>query len=99
MHASEFQSESQRLRLKSHPFGSDFTSRDDGPFADIYIVAFKSPTTGRFRERSFNATQLIAERLIGHEDFSRHVRRIAYLDAVAEDDTLLFKKRFAFGSE
>lgn len=99
MHASEFQSVSQRQRLKSHPFGDDFTWRDDGPFADIYIIAFKAPVTGRFRDRSFNATKLIAEQLIGHEEFSRHVRRIAYLDAIAKDDKLVFEKRFAVGPD
>lgn len=97
MHASEFQSLSQRQRLKSHLAGDNFEWLDDGPFADIYIIAFKSPVTGKYRGRSFDASCEIARRLIDDEGFCRYVRRIAYLDAVTKNKQLTFEMRFAFG--
>lgn len=97
MHAAELQSPSQRDRLKAHPGGQNFRWPTDGPFADLYIIGFDSPRTGKYRERSFDATKRISERLVQEESISRYIRRIAYLEALADEGTMEFEKRFAFG--
>jgi hypothetical protein len=98
MFAAELLVSPQRGRLTSHPPAADVVALpEQGPFADVYIIAFESPAAGDNRKRALEATERIAERLVQDEVFSRYVRRVAYVDAFADDDSLVFKKRFAFG--
>ena len=97
MLAAEFQSAAQRARLLKHERGKDLGWPPEGPFADVYIIAFAPPKTGRYRERSFDATERISECLVADAGFARYIRRIAYLEAAMEDGTMAFEKRFAFG--
>lgn len=87
----------QGARLAAHPPAKDLGWGEHGPFADVYIVAFDPPGTGTYRERSLFATERIAERLVDYAEFSRFVRRIAYIDASSRNGALAFHKRFAFG--
>ena len=98
MHAAELQSAPQRKRLLAHPGNHDFRPPADGPFVDLYLIAYGTPKTRTYRDRSFKATEQISEALIKNETFSHSVRRIAYIEASANDGTLEFEKRFAFGS-
>jgi hypothetical protein len=97
MLAAELQSPSQRDRLKAHPGGEDLEWPTEGPFADLYIIAFDPPQTGKYRARSFDATKRISEQLVQEESFSQYIRRIAYLEASGDEGTLKFESRFAFG--
>jgi hypothetical protein len=97
MLAAEFQSAAQRARVLRHEWGKDLTWPAEGPFADVYIIAFAPPPTGTYRERSFNATRRISESLAANADFTRYIRRIAYLEASLENGAMVFAKRFAFG--
>lgn len=95
MHAAEFQSASQLARLRSRFSDASFVWPDDGPFADIYVIAFKSPYRGKYRKRLLDASEKISEHLVEHEAFSRYIRRIAYIDALGDEGTLAFRQRFA----
>jgi hypothetical protein len=97
MVASEFQSDAQRRRLKAHPGGETLRWPGGGPFVDLYIVGFSANMHGTYRQRSFDATEIISEKLLRNDAFSRHVRRIAYLEAALSAGGLTFEKRFAFG--
>jgi hypothetical protein len=98
MLAAELLSPSQRQRLTAHSGGQDFRWPEEGPFADIYIIAFDPPQTGKYRERSYKATKKISERLVKDPSFSGYIRRIAYLEATStKDGTMEFEKHFAFG--
>jgi hypothetical protein len=97
MLAAEFQSPAQRARLLTHERGKDLSWAPEGPFADVYIIAVAPPKTGRYRERSFNATKRISDRLMVDAGFARYIRRIAYLEASVENCAMVFEKRFAFG--
>lgn len=88
---------SQRQRLKQHPGGSRLRWPQTGPYADLYIITLNSPTTGKYRARSLAATQQISKKLIDDELFSAQIRRIAYLEAVPENNTLRFDTQFAYG--
>jgi hypothetical protein len=85
-------------RLRAHPPASHLVWRDPGPLVDVYIVAFESPATGQYRDRSIRATERIARQLADNRDISRWLRRIAYLDAGCELGALAFKKRFSFAA-
>ena len=67
-----------------------------GPFADLYLIAFKPPTTGKYRKRSLDATEQISEKLIENRDVRSLVRRIAYIEAEPYGDDLVFHSLFAF---
>jgi hypothetical protein len=97
MHAAEFQSPAQRARLLKHERGNHLSWSPDGPFADLYIIVFATPETGKYRERCFNATKRISELLVADVGFARCVRRIAYLKAFVENGAMAFEKGFAFG--
>jgi hypothetical protein len=96
MLAAEFQSPGQRDRLREHYH--DLTWPSGGPFADLYIIAYDPPKTGKYRKRSFDASKKISERLVADTDFAGYIRRIAYLEASVENGVMAFAKGFAFGS-
>jgi hypothetical protein len=50
-----------------------------------------------YRSRWFVATQQISKKLLDDKQFCAQIRRIAYLEAVPELDTLTFRTRFAYG--
>lgn len=95
MLAAEFQSPSQRERLRNHSKGY-LTWPPEGPFADLYIIAH-NPSEGTYREPSIDATEKISEQLVADARLSRYIRRIAYLNAI-NTGAMTFEKRFAFGS-
>jgi hypothetical protein len=97
MLAAEFQSPAQRERLRKYYSGSGLNWVKEGPFADVYVIAYAPPKTGRYRERSFDASKKISEHLMAEARFTRYIRRIAYLEASVENRVMLFEKRFAFG--
>lgn len=97
MHAAELLLPTQRQRLSAHTHATHLEWSQQGPFADIYIIAFEPPTRGTYRERSLVATEQIAKRILEYEEFSRYIRRIACVDAFVMDARLVFEKRFAFG--
>jgi hypothetical protein len=97
MLAAELQSPSQRTRLQHHREGQTFRWSVEGPFTDLYMIAFESPVTGRYRERLLNATRRISELLVRDAKVAPYIRRIAYLEASASGDDMTFEKRFAFG--
>jgi hypothetical protein len=94
MLAAEFQSPSQRERLRNHSKGY-VTWPPGGPFADLYIIAHNA-SEGTYRECSIDATEKISEQLVADARFSRYIRRIAYLNAI-NSGAMRFEKRFAFG--
>jgi hypothetical protein len=97
MLAAELLVPAQRERLSLHYPEADLAWPEHGPWADVYIIAFESPAAGENRKRALRATEQIAERLVKDEVFARYVRRVAYVDAFANNGTLAFQKRFAFG--
>lgn len=97
MLSAELLASSQRRRLKGHPPAEHLAWLDTGPFADLYLIAFDPPRTGKYRARSFKATQEISKCLVADPAVSSYVRRIAYLEAVVVDGRLAFKDCFAFG--
>ena len=98
MLAAELLVTNQRARLRRHRPAADLAWSEQGPFADIYVLAFDPPARGTYRERSFDAAEEIARRLIEDEVVSRYIRRIAYVDALPKEGKIAFKRRFAFGS-
>jgi hypothetical protein len=82
---------SQRERLRRHAGASGLEWPDAGPYADLYIISLNAPRTGAYRARAFTATKQISERLISDASFAAQIRRIAYLEAVPENDTLTFR--------
>jgi hypothetical protein len=99
MLGAEFQSKDQRARLQEkHEWGKDLRWPEEGPFADLYLIAYQPPVRGKYRESSFNATEKISRRLMKDPNFTRYIRRVAYLEARIENDAMAFDKRFAFGS-
>jgi hypothetical protein len=99
MLGAEFQSKDQRARLREkHEWGKHLGWPENGPFADLYLIAYKPPERGKYRESSFNATEKISQSLMKDPSFARYIRRIAYLEAFIENDAMAFEKRFAFGS-
>ena len=109
MLAAEFQSPAQRERVAKYYPGKGLTWPAEGPFTDLYIIVFDPPKTGKvfdppktgkgnYRDRSFRATSRISERLLKDAGFAQYIRRIAYLEASVENDAMLFKKCFAFGT-
>jgi hypothetical protein len=97
MLSAEFLVPSQRVRLSKHFPEADLAWSEQGPFADVYVIAFDPPSRGRYRERSLRATEHIACRLAEDVIVSQYVRRFAYLDAFVKKASLVFEKRFAFG--
>lgn len=96
MHAAELVTTSQRKRLADRYPDAGFASPADGPFIDIYVIALRPPATGRYRQRSFDATKELSKRLVTDPNFGRYIRRIAYLIAEPEQDALAFHAEFAF---
>jgi hypothetical protein len=99
MLAAELLVSGQRRRLKGHPPADNLAWSETGPFADLYLVAFEPPETGKYRERSFKATQEISKRLVADPAVASYIRRIAYLEAVVDHGGLAFENRFAFGAK
>lgn len=99
MLVAEFLPARQRERVaKFQPSVSNPARPAAGPFADAYIVAFEPPTTGRYRQRSFDATARICEKLMARPDVSSFIRRIAYIEATENGNReLAFTSKFAFG--
>jgi hypothetical protein len=65
MYATEFSSPSQRARLAATCPEAKFTMPADGPFLDVYLIAFKPPSTRRLPAaiiRSNEAAQRKAHR-------------------------------------
>jgi hypothetical protein len=96
MYAVELTSPDQLERLKQHYPMAGFGWPADGPYVDIYLIAFDPPKTGKYRERSFHATEKISKHLVQNEEFSAWFRRIAYIEASAEKGELRFDSRFSF---
>jgi hypothetical protein len=93
MYAAELSSEGQRRRLGEH---YDLDGSADGRIG-VYIVAFAPPERGAFRERSFEASATIAEKLMADPKVNGVLRRIAYLQASADaDGGLAFHARFSY---
>ena len=99
MLVAEFLPARQRERgAKFQPPAGNLAWPAAGPFADAYIVAFEPPTTGKYRQRSFDATARICEKLIARPDVSSIIRRIAYIEATDNGaGGLAFTSKFAFG--
>lgn len=93
--ASDLLPRTQLNRLRDQ-YPERFLWSDDGPFADLYIIAFNPPKTGKYREPSFDATRQISEKLIKDRVVSSLVRRIAYVEATSRGEDLVFYKKFAF---
>jgi len=98
MLAVELLSSPQRERLATHTPVGRITWPGEGPFADLYIIAFDPPASGTYRQESFEATEQISKALLEYDEVSRYIRRIAYLEASPADGGLKFERRFAFGS-
>jgi hypothetical protein len=98
MYAIELSSESQRARLDEH-YPATFKWPVDGPFIDVYLIAFEPPERGRFRSRFHEATKTISAKLVEDARCSSVIRRIAYLEATVEVNQLAVRKGFAFGPE
>ena len=96
MLAAEFQSVAQRERLRV-TYQNRLASSPEGPFADLYIIAYAAPKTGKYRERSFDASKKITESLMKDAGVTNCIRRIAYLEASLKNGAMAFEKRFAFG--
>lgn len=94
--ASDLLPRPQLQRLAKQYPKAQFSWPDGGPFADLYIIAFKPPTRGKYRERSFDATAQISKKLIDNRGVSSLVRRITYLEATPRGDDLVFQSCFAF---
>lgn len=94
--ASDLLPRPQLERLAEQYRTAQFAWPNNGPFADLYLIAFKPPQTGRYRKPSFEATEKISKKLIDNRDVSSLVRRIAYLEATPRRDDLVFRKLFAF---
>jgi hypothetical protein len=94
--ASDLLPRPQLERLDEQYRTAQFAWADGGPFADLYIIAFKPPTTGKYRKRSFDATEGISKKLIDNREVSSLVRRIAYLEAEPRGNDLVFRSLFAF---
>jgi hypothetical protein len=98
MYAAEISSSSQRARLLEHYPKAAFTSSEREPLLDIYLIALEPPRSGKYRERSFKATEVISSKLVKDPRIQLVIRRIAYIEARTTDQSLSFVKRFAFES-
>jgi hypothetical protein len=87
--AAELQSISQRERL-SDRYGLPVPT--EGPFLDIYLLAFDPPKAGRYREHAFIVTAKLSQKLPEYRRVSRHIRRIAYLEAFGEGTAMQCKR-------
>ena len=96
MYAAELSSPAQRERLMKHYPDADFAFPKGGPFLDVYLIGFDPPSKGKYRERSFEATRSISSKLVKDTRVHSVIRRIAYIEAEAQDQGLSFVKRFAF---
>jgi hypothetical protein len=96
MYAVELSSESQRNRLAQH---CSFKSRGGGELIDVYILGYQAPDRGAYRARSFEASKMIAAKLMKDPRVSSVVRRIAYLEASQDAERrLVFKPLFMFAA-
>jgi hypothetical protein len=99
MYAAELSSASQRERLVTHyrrHLQDGPLQSTTGPFLDIYVIAFMPPTTGAFRDDAFQVSSAIARKLLEEPVVNSVIRRIAYLEALAEEGHLSFVSK-AFG--
>lgn len=96
MYAAELVTPQQRERLAREFPKAGFAWPAQGPYIDVFVMAFEAPPKGQFRKRSFEATRLVAEKALEKEPFRRVVRRIAYLDASAVNGQLVFRDEFVF---
>jgi uncharacterized protein (DUF2249 family) len=92
--ASDLLPRPQLERLDRY-YPEQFAWPDEGPFADLYIIAF-NPEKGTYYKASFDATERISEKLMASREVSSLVRRIAYFEA---GDDLVFSKRFEFPAD
>ena len=91
MYAAELSSTSQRHRLAQH-----YNLKAEGGI-DIYIIGYETPERGAFRARSFEATKMIASKLIDEPAVRGVIRRIAYLKATqVAGNRLAFIPSFSF---
>jgi hypothetical protein len=92
MYAAELSSESQLQRLADH---YDFVVPDGQAVISIYLIAYAAPERGKYRERSFDATKTIVERLMVDQRVTSVVRHIAYLKSSSDaDGRLVFRHLF-----
>ena len=99
MHAAELVSETQRRRLEREYNEARFAWPGDGPFIDVYLIAYEPPERGEFRGRSTEATERMAEKMMASPKVTRWLRRVAYLEARARDDQLEFEAAFVFDGQ
>ena len=101
MYATEAVNKLQRERLRSvyanEDPATDFSWPEEGPFADLYLIAFE-PERGTYFDASLQATERNSEQLLEASAVSGFLRRIAYVEAVADGARMRFKKGFSFGS-
>jgi hypothetical protein len=89
MHVAELAVESQRQRLQKHYEAAGFSDFARSPQLDLYVIAYEPPER-TYGERSLRAAQSISEQLLRSPDVSKHLRRIAFLEAQRNGDALLF---------
>ena len=63
-YAVELSSAAQLDRLRRHYQDHGLRLPADGPFLDIYLIAFEPPARGKYRQRSFEATEAISKRMM-----------------------------------
>jgi hypothetical protein len=91
MYAAELSSESQLRRLAEH---YDFLVPTGQPAISIYLIAYAAPERGAYRARSFEASKIIAQKLIADRRVAAVVRHIVYLESSSVDGQLVFKHLF-----
>ena len=87
---------SQRQRLNN----TQAFPNSSGPSAGRYAVPVHHepvPPDDWYGAHSFTATQRISKKLLDDELFSAQIRRIAYLETVPKNATLVFHAKFAYG--
>jgi hypothetical protein len=96
MYAAELSSAEQLNRLAKTYTLAEFAWPDGGPFLDVFVIALKPPTGGRFRKKSFEASKQVSCKLVADPRINSVIRRIAYLEAIPGDRDLSFVSRFHF---
>ena len=96
MYATELSSRLQRERLEGNykrllEHGPLLAA--DGPFLDIYLIAFQPPERGLFRDDAFAASAEICSKLIAEPAINSVIRRFAYLEVVPDHGGLTFESR------
>lgn len=94
MHVAELVAPLQRKRLAAHYDGKFAWPFEDGPFADLYLIAYEPPKTGTNRDASFQLSKQIAEAFNQDVEVGCSIRRIIFLEAEQRGDALGFSLRY-----